>query len=103
MDKYSDKVRKLLQGKDRMLIGGEWVQAGSGQRFWTDDPATEEKICEVPLAQETDVESAVEAAKGAFAGWRRLDPFERAQRESPSLRAILWRRPSLTGSRCLCA
>ena len=82
MDKYSDKVRKLLQGKNRMLIGGEWVQAGSGQRFWTDDPATEEKICEVPLAQETDVESAVEAAKGAFTGWRRLDPFERAQKVS---------------------
>jgi len=88
MDKYSDKVRKLLQGKDRMLIGGEWVQAGSGQRFWTDDPATEEKICEVPLAQETDVESAVEAAKGAFAGWRRLDPFERAQKVSALANAL---------------
>lgn len=82
MDRYNDKIQGLLQGKERMLIGGEWVRSRSGERFPTHDPATEEKICEVPLAAEGDVELAVEAAAGAFAGWRKLDPFERAQKVS---------------------
>lgn len=82
MKPYRDKIQQLLRGKDRMLVGGEWASPRSGQRFATQDPATEEKICEVPLAGEADVESAVQAAAGAFAGWRKTDPFERAQKVS---------------------
>lgn len=88
MGKYSDRVQKLLQGKERMLIGGQWVGSRSSERFSTSDPATEEKICDVPLAGERDVDSTVEAATGAFAGWRKLDPFERAQKVSALANAL---------------
>jgi len=88
MDRYNDKIQGLLQGKDRMLIGGEWLPSRSGECFPTHDPATEEKICEVPLAAEGDVELVVEAAAGAFAGWRKLDAFERAQKVSALASAL---------------
>ena len=78
MDGYSDKIQRLVQEKDRMLIGGGWVRSRSGGGFSTNDPAREEKICEVPLAAGEDVELAVEAASGSSATWRKLNPFERA-------------------------
>jgi len=88
MGEYGKKIQALLVGKERMLIGGDWVQARSDQSFPTHDPATEEKLCETALAGEEDVESAVQAAAGAFAGWRKLDPFERAQKVSALARAL---------------
>ena len=75
MDGYSDKIQRLVQEKDRMLIGGGWVRSRSGGGFSTNDPATEEKICELPLAAGEDVELAVEAASGSSATWRKLDPL----------------------------
>ncbi len=88
MEGYSEKIQKLVQEKERMLIGGEWVRSRSGQTFSTLDPATEEKICEVPLAVEGDVKRVVEVAWGSFAEWRKLDPFERAQKVSALANAL---------------
>jgi len=82
MEEYRKKISGLLQGKDRMLIGGEWVKSESGRSFSTYDPATEEKLCDVPLATERDVSRAVEAAQQAFTSWRCVDPFERAKKVS---------------------
>jgi acyl-CoA reductase-like NAD-dependent aldehyde dehydrogenase len=65
-----------------MLIGNEWIKSESGKTFSTYDPATEEKLCEVPLATEGDVGRAVEAAQQAFSSWRQVDPFERAKKVS---------------------
>ncbi len=73
---------RLLQGKDHMLIEGKWVKSSSGQSFPTYDPATEEKLGEVPLAMDEDVDQAIEAAQKAFPSWRQVDPFERAKRVS---------------------
>ncbi|GAA5163069.1 hypothetical protein GCM10023321_49380 [Pseudonocardia eucalypti] len=61
----------------RMLIGGAWVDAASGETFDVADPATGVVICSVPRAAEADVETAVAAARGAFASWRVSTPRER--------------------------
>ncbi|MFQ5851839.1 MAG: aldehyde dehydrogenase family protein [Candidatus Binatia bacterium] len=82
MMKYPSRIHSLLQGKERMLIGGEWVKSQSGQSFATYDPAIGEKLCEVPFATEADVERAVEAAQRAFYLWRQVDSFERAKKVS---------------------
>ena len=88
MGDYGKRIQALLAGKEKMLIGGDWAQAQSRRSFPTHDPATEEKLCEAALAGEKDVESAVQAAAGAFTGWRKLDPFERAQKVSALARAL---------------
>ncbi|MBI3014371.1 MAG: aldehyde dehydrogenase family protein [Candidatus Tectomicrobia bacterium] len=66
----------------RMPIGGEWVESESGKTMETINPATGEKLGEVPLANGTDVDRAVRAAKRAFPDWSRLEPKERGKRLS---------------------
>ena len=43
------------------------------------NPATEEVLAEVPLANETDILMAVDAANRAFKGWRWVLGLERAE------------------------
>jgi aldehyde dehydrogenase (NAD+) len=50
----------------RLLIGGEWVDAASGRRFETVNPATGEVITSVAEAGEEDVDRAVRAARAAM-------------------------------------
>ena len=51
-------------------IGGEWVDAASGETFESTNPATGETIGLFPKSGGEDVDRAVEAAKGAFEDWR---------------------------------
>jgi phenylacetaldehyde dehydrogenase len=65
----------------RLLIGGEWIEARSGETFATVDPATEETITDVARAGADDVDRAVRAARAAFAPgspWRRTTPAQRS-------------------------
>ena len=61
-----------------LFIGGRWEEAKSGKRFETINPATMEKLGEVPAAGAEDVDRAVKAAKKAFADWGRMPGKERA-------------------------
>ena len=65
--------------RNDLLVGGEWRQARSGERFETVDPATEEPIAEVAEAGAADVDDAVLAAREAFPAWRDTDPAERGR------------------------
>jgi phenylacetaldehyde dehydrogenase len=69
----------------QMYVGGQWVDALSGKRFDTVDPATEQVITTVPHSGLEDVERAVVAARRAFDGgpWTLLTPAERQR--------MLWR------------
>ena len=58
------------------FIGGKWVEAASGERFQSINPATEELIGHVAKSSATDVEAAVNAALAAYEGWR-LTPAPR--------------------------
>jgi (Z)-2-((N-methylformamido)methylene)-5-hydroxybutyrolactone dehydrogenase len=65
----------------RMLIDGNWVEAGDGKNFKSLNPATGEPWCEIPEATAEDVNRAVEAAHRAFSEgpWARMLPSERGR------------------------
>ncbi len=67
--------------RERMLIGGEWVDAVGGGTFETRDPATGEVLAVVPRAQAADVDRAVAAARRAFESgpWPAMTPAERGR------------------------
>ena len=52
------------------FIGGEWVDAASGETFETKSPATGEVLGVFPKSSAEDVDRAVEAAKAAYEEWR---------------------------------
>jgi phenylacetaldehyde dehydrogenase len=73
----SDTITKTRS----MLINGNWVSAKSGKTFPTFDPATGEKICEVPAGDAADIDLAVKAARTAFESgpWSRMTASERGR------------------------
>jgi acyl-CoA reductase-like NAD-dependent aldehyde dehydrogenase len=64
--------------KFKMWIDGKWVDAGSGKTFRTYNPATGEEVAEVPLADLSDVDKAVAAARKALPEWSARTQAERS-------------------------
>jgi aldehyde dehydrogenase (NAD+) len=64
-----------------LLIDGQWVEAASGKRFPTFNPATGELIAEVAEADRADVDRAVVAARRAFESgpWSKMSAAERGR------------------------
>lgn len=60
-------------------IGGNWCEADASEVHVVRNPATEEILCETPLATAADVDRAVKAAAEAFDGWRATPVVERAR------------------------
>src|SRR5919201_1232136 len=60
-------------------IGGEWVDAASGETFESYNPATGEVIGVFPKSGQDDVDQAVEAAKEAYESWRLVPAPKRAE------------------------
>ena len=58
-----------MQVRDRLYIGGAWVQPGGPESIDVVDPATEDVIGRVPAGTAEDVDRAVAAAREAFGGW----------------------------------
>ena len=52
------------------FIGGQWIEAESGETFESRNPATGETIGVFPKSGASDVQHAVAAAKEAFEDWR---------------------------------
>jgi acyl-CoA reductase-like NAD-dependent aldehyde dehydrogenase len=52
------------------FIGGEWVDAASGETFETTSPANGDVLGIFPRSGVEDVDRAVEAAKAAYGDWR---------------------------------
>jgi len=63
----------------RMLIGGERLDAASGERLEVLNPATGEILATVPAAGPDDVDAAVAAARRALPVWQGLAPARRAE------------------------
>jgi phenylacetaldehyde dehydrogenase len=74
-------VKAFLARARKMFIGGRWVEAASSATLDVFDPASGERLTQVPAAEAADIDLAVRAARGAFeAGpWRRLKPAERGR------------------------
>jgi acyl-CoA reductase-like NAD-dependent aldehyde dehydrogenase len=67
----------VLRDEYRCLIGGELVASSSGKTFAKFNPATGEKLADVPDCGADDVDRAIQAAHNAFLEWRKLTPSER--------------------------
>ncbi len=77
---------------NRLFVDGAWVDAASGDRFETRNPATGEVIAEIAEAGAADVDAAVGAARKAYEGpWSRMDAADRG--------ALLWRISDLIEAR----
>ncbi len=70
-----------LAFRNDLYIDGQFVQAASGKRFETVNPATGQVLTDVALGAAEDVDRAVQAARRAFdAGrWSRISPGERKE------------------------
>ncbi|HYN36920.1 MAG TPA: aldehyde dehydrogenase family protein [Actinomycetota bacterium] len=62
-----------------LYIGGEMVEPLSGEYLKTINPATEEVLAAIPVADEKDVDRAVKAAAKAHKDWSNLPGSERAK------------------------
>ncbi len=63
----------------KLYIGGQSVDAHSGQTFPTLNPATGRVLCEVQVAGEADVDRAVASAREGFAVWSAMTGAERGR------------------------
>src|SRR5712691_10086772 len=63
----------------KMFIDGEFVDSLSGETFAVENPATEEKIDEVPRGRAEDCERAVLAAVKAQDDWRFVPGLDKCE------------------------
>ena len=61
------------------FVGGEWVDAASGETMEVINPATGETIADVPSCGAEDVDRAVAAANKALPDWLESTPKERSE------------------------
>ncbi|HEU5141706.1 MAG TPA: aldehyde dehydrogenase family protein, partial [Solirubrobacterales bacterium] len=67
-----------LQVRDKIFIGGEWVEPEGGERIEVIDPTSEEPIGSIPACGAADADRAVRAARQAFDSWSQTPRGERA-------------------------
>jgi len=66
--------------REKMLIGGQWVDSSDGRTFEVETPAKRGKvIANVPRSGAADVDRAVRAAHAAFPAWRATAPRDRGR------------------------
>ncbi|CAN5478985.1 aldehyde dehydrogenase [soil metagenome] len=65
---------------DKLFIGGHWVEPSTSDVVEVFSPATGEKVGQVPLAAQADVDAACAAARKAFdeGPWPTMPPADRA-------------------------
>src|SRR3954453_10873154 len=65
--------------RDRLYIGGEWVEPSGDGVLEGIDSTTEQVMGRVPEATAADVDRAVGAARIAFEAWAQVPAHDRAQ------------------------
>ena len=63
----------------KQYIAGEWTTGSGDETFYSENPATGERLGTFPHGTEADVERAVSAAEEAFEEWRSLSRIDRAE------------------------
>lgn len=71
-------MKKPMEEKYQLLIGGQWVDAEGGATLKTTSPADGEFLAEIASASESDVDKAVKAAWAAFPAWKKTSATQRA-------------------------
>ena len=62
----------------QQFIGGQWVDAASGETQAVENPAVYQEIARVPASGQEDVDRAVDAAAEAFESWSLTTPQTRS-------------------------
>jgi betaine-aldehyde dehydrogenase len=66
--------------REKMLVGGEWVESADGRTFDVETPARRGTVvAQVPRSGAPDVDRAVRAAAAAFPAWRGVVPRDRGR------------------------
>jgi acyl-CoA reductase-like NAD-dependent aldehyde dehydrogenase len=68
-----------IQVRDKLYIGGEWVDPAGGETIDVVNASTEEVIGRIPQGTPADVDQAVAAARPAFEAWSQTEMGERAE------------------------
>ena len=68
-----------IQNRDRLFIGGQWVDPHGTGTLEVINSATEEVLATIPEGDAEDADRAVKAAAAAFEGWSQLSPDERGE------------------------
>lgn len=67
-------MRKALRDETLLrsgyYVGGRWIDSSLQGRYEVRDPATGERVAELPRCREQETRSAIEAAQEAFGPWR---------------------------------
>ena len=80
--KISSKAEGFLsKGRFGLYIDNEWKDASSAETIDIVNPNTEERIAEISVASEQDVEAAITSSKKAFKSddWKAISPYKRVQ------------------------
>jgi aldehyde dehydrogenase (NAD+) len=67
-----------VQAKDRIFIGGEWVEPSGSKPIEVVNATTEEVMGTIPACSAEDADRAVAAARAAFEDWSQTSREERA-------------------------
>ena len=78
-----------------MVVGGAWVESGSGARMEATSPATGESLGTVPEGTREDAQSAIAGANAAWRDWAARSAFERAHAMERVADLIVERRDEL--------
>jgi len=68
-----------IQVRDKLYIGGEWVDPAGGETIDVVNASTEEVIGRIPQGTPADVDRAVAAARTAGEAWSQTEMGERAE------------------------
>ncbi|NIZ08455.1 aldehyde dehydrogenase family protein [Pseudooceanicola sp. HF7] len=67
----------MTEDKTAFYINGAWVAPHASTRMEVENPATEETVAQIALADAEDVDAAVAAAHAAFPAWSTTTPAQR--------------------------
>jgi aldehyde dehydrogenase (NAD+) len=67
-----------VQTRDKVFIGGKWVEPHGSETIEVVNSTTEETMATIPACDATDADLAVRAAQGAFDAWSSAPRSERA-------------------------
>jgi acyl-CoA reductase-like NAD-dependent aldehyde dehydrogenase len=72
-------VAEQIQVRDKLYIGGEWVDPAGEEKLEVVNPTTEEVIGTIPQGTPADVDRAVAAARAAFEPWSQTPVARRGE------------------------
>lgn len=83
--------------QQRLLIGGEWIEASGGGTFERTDPLHGHAVTVAAAAGREDARRAVEAARDAFGGWSATPAGERRTLLNRAADLLMERAPDVAG------